>query len=498
MTHTAPRSTYVIGSAVFLRLLGGIYFCAFASLVPQIAALVGTDGLLPVTEFLERLPFERVEGWWRVPTLAWLSGGDGFLQFLCLAGALLSILIALGVLQLPSLVLCWVLYLSLKWAGQTFLSFQWDILLLEAGFLSIWMAPVAVYSRLGDGREAPRLARWLVWWLLFRLMLESGVVKLTWDDSYPASALGPSGNTWESLTALTYHYWTQPLPLWTSWFLDKLPLLFHKASVVVVLVIEIVLPFFIFAPRRLRFVAFWGFMFLMAAIAATGNYNFFNLLAVMLALTLLDDHAWPVWIRRRVEAARNGGWRRNLAVVPVAVLVLFLSIPQVLGAFGLSARPPEVLSGLRQFFLVNGYGLFRRMTETRPEIVIEGTVDGVVWEAYEFPWKPGDLARRPGFTGPHQPRLDWQMWFEALDWEANLARIGRVDPRAMSPWFRELLVRLRDGNDRVLRLLQSDPFTDRAPLRLRVSLYQYRFTTAAEKRESAHWWSRQLVWRREL
>ena len=476
--------------------MGVVYLCAFASLVPQIAALVGTDGLLPVSEFLEPL-----EGWWRVPTLAWWSGSEGFLQFLCLAGALLSILVALGVLQLPSLVLCWVLYLSLKWAGQTFLSFQWDILLLEAGFLSIWMAPFKWRSRLADSREVPMLARWLVWWLLFRLMLESGVVKLTWDDAYPPSALGPNGNTWESLTALTYHFWTQPLVVWTSWFVDKLPLLFHKASVVVVLLIEIVLPFFIFAPRRFRLAAFFGFVFLMTAIAATGNYNFFNLLTVVLASTLLDDRAWPEWIRRRVGVGRHGGRPtliRNLAVAPVAVLVLFLSLPQVLGAFGLEVRPPQMLSGLRQFSFVNSYGLFRRMTETRPEIVIEGSIDGGVWEAYEFPWKPGDPARRPRFTGPHQPRLDWQMWFEALDWEAYLLRTGTVDPRAMSPWFRELLAGLRARNDRVLGLLQKDPFADRAPEKLRVSLYQYRFTTAAAKRESGNWWSRQLVWQREV
>ncbi len=311
------QPTYNIAGAIFLRLLGLVYLIAFVSLWTQISGLVGDHGILPVSDFLDGIqryfaiqdpPASAV---WNVPTLLWISPHDGLLHLLCAAGTLLSLMLIAGLLPMPSLILMWLCYLSLFHAGQDFLSFQWDILLLEAGFIAIFLAPLAWRSKWLADRHPSRVAMWLVWWLLFRLMLESGAVKLTWNDWQLGLDGSPVPNTWESLTALDYHYWTQPLPIWTSWYAAKLPAWFQKLSVVCMFFVELVLPWFIFGPRWLRYVAFAGISSLMLLIAATGNYNFFNLLTIVMALTLLDDSVWPRFLRRRIQIAEPSARARR-------------------------------------------------------------------------------------------------------------------------------------------------------------------------------------------
>ncbi len=332
--------TYHISSALFLRVLGAVYLIAFVSLWVQIDGLVGDRGILPASEFLSAVsrffsattpPQSPV---WHVPTLAWISPHDGFLDLLCGGGALLSVLLMCGVLPIATLALLWVFYLSLFHAGQTFLSFQWDILLLEAGFLAIFMAPGAWRSKFLADRHPSRLAIWLVWWLLFRLMFESGAVKLTWNrwDFGPDGAR--AANTWTALTALNYHYWTQPLPMRTSWYAAQLPEWFQKLSVIVLLVIELGLPWLIFGPRRLRYAACAGITLVMVLIGGTGNYNFFNLLTAALALTLLDDEVWPQWLRSRLSGTDWPGlfsptrWR-SILLVPFAGLAMVVGLQQL-------------------------------------------------------------------------------------------------------------------------------------------------------------------------
>ena len=507
-----PRPpTYHISSSLFLRLLGVVYLIAFVSIWTQIDGLLGEHGIVPARDYLDRVQQYFADQnpakspGWNVPTLAWVNAGDGFLHFLCAAGTVLSVLLVLGLFPLPTLVLLWLSYLSLFHVGQVFLRFQWDILLLETGFLAIFLAPMLrLPFKFSTNQHPPRLAIWLIWWLLFRLMFESGVVKLTWNN-WP---LGPDGspvpNTWESLTAMDFHYWTQPLPIWTSWYAAKLPAWFHKLSVVCVLIIEIVLPLLIFGPRLLRYMAFSGFTVLMLLIAGTGNYNFFNPLTMLLALTLLDDSVWPRFLKRNpsgddspppppVSLTRI----RSVVVLPLFVLALLLGTAQLKTAYDPPEHPQasrESKMNIAQFVLVNDYGLFRRMTETRPEIVIEGSANGASWKPYEFRWKPGDLAQRPRLTAPHQPRLDWQMWFEALRLEQVHEVTGTIDPRHMSPWFQAFLNRLLGQQPEVLKLLGENPFPDRPPKFIRIVLYQYRFTSTQEARKTGNWWHRDLVW----
>ena len=355
--------TYFISTALYLRLMGLVYLIAFASLWTQLDGLIGDRGILPANAFLAAAKnyctqqFPPASPIWNFPTVAWLNPHDVFLNLICIGGMVASALLIVGVLPILLLAILWILYLSLFVVGQDFLSFQWDILLLEAGLVSIFIAPFGFRSRFLRDRHAPRIAIWLAWWLLFRLMFESGAVKLSWSKWLVDSAGNRVPNTWWALTALNYHYWTQPLPAWTSWYAAQLPEWFQKLSVIVVLVIELFLPWLILGPRRCRYVAFCGFASLMLLIAATGNYNFFNLLTIVIALTLLDDKAWPKWLQGRITGiddpwlASPTRWRSFL-LIPLALLAMLVGVSQVWEA-ALPERAPrqplESRLGVRSF-----------------------------------------------------------------------------------------------------------------------------------------------------
>jgi hypothetical protein len=438
---------------LFVRALALVYLCAFLSLAVQVEGLIGSGGILPAQELL-RYVWERtgIERYWLLPTLFWLDASDGALLLACGGGAALSLALLAGLAPVPVLALLWALSLSLAGVGQVFLGYQWDALLLETGLLAIFFAPGGV--RPGVAGEPPRLVLWLLRWLLFRLMFGSGLVKLASGDP-----------TWRSLAALDYHYWTQPLPTWLGWYAHQLPSWFQQASVAAMFGVELVAPWLVFAGRRARLVAFFPLAGLQLLIAATGNYAFFNLLTLALCLTLLDDQSLP------------GRWRARLAGPPLvptgrrfrppdlalAAVVLPLSLMQLLAATRLPVRWPETLVALYRaaapFESVNGYGLFAVMTTSRREIVVEGSRDGASWTAYEFRYKPGDARRAPGFVAPHQPRLDWQMWFAALA------------PCDASPWLTRFLQRLQQGSPAVVGLLAGDPFPGEPPHFGRAALY---------------------------
>jgi predicted DCC family thiol-disulfide oxidoreductase YuxK len=389
---------------VFLRLLALTYLAAFLSLGVQVRGLVGEHGLLPAREFLDAVRTARGGVAFRlVPTLGWLGAGDTALSVLCYGGGAAAVLAFLGFAQGPLLLVCWGFYLSLVHLGQDFLSFQWDILLVETGFIALLLAPWAhLRPRWPADEPSPATAViWLLRLLLFKLMFSAGVTKLTWGD--PA---------WRDLTALTYHYWTQPIPTPLAWYASRLPLALQKLSCGVMFLVELGLPFLIFAPRRPRLTALWGFVGLQLLIAATGNYGFFNMLAMVLCVPLLDDHAWPAALRARLlggdsrrraiaDASEGPRSRGRLLVAAVAGLLALLSIPPLVESFnpvGVAPplRPLWRLSALTSpFFLSNSYGLFRTMTTRRPEIQIETSPDGEAWREVVFRYKPGDPPKPP-------------------------------------------------------------------------------------------------------
>ncbi|MGH7441693.1 MAG: lipase maturation factor family protein, partial [bacterium] len=352
-------------------------------------------------------------------------------------------------------------------------------LLLESGLAALLLAPAKFRTRLADGWEAPRTARLLFLWLLFRLIFGSGLVKL-----------GSGDPNWRNLSALSYHYWTQPLPLWTSWYAAKLPLWFQRLSCLGVFLVELGAPVLLLfrATRKTALAAIIGFMFL---IACTGNYCFFNLLTVLLCLLQLEDRDWPLRLRTRLVAQSSPVSEVNRPTLhiglwptlPAAVLAL-LTVAPFAAQCGLNPAWPTWLTNLEDTVAplrsANTYGLFAVMTTQRREISLEGSDDGKIWKEYGFKWKPGDPWKRPGLVAPFQPRLDWQLWFAALG------------DREENPWFDSLCLRLLQGSPAVLALLGTNPFPQRPPRYLRARLYDYRFTDFSTRRATGAWWKRTL------
>jgi lipase maturation factor 1 len=480
----AEQPDYRLTRWIFLRAIGAIYLIAFASLWMQIGGLIGHNGILPENQLMSAIKQQcdkngvGLERFHLVPTFCWLNSSDGFLKFQCIAGTILAGLLIFGISPAIILILLWMLYLSLTTIGRDFFGFQWDNLLLEAGFLSIFFAPLRLLPNLS--REAPpsRIGHWLLRMLLFKLMFSSGCVKLASGDS-----------TWHDLTALTFHYQTQPLPTWIAWYANQSPRWFLKLSCFVMFVIELGAPFLIFAPRRVRFFGGAAIAFLQILIFITGNYTFFNLLTLALCLLLLDDFAFQKVLPatfRPLTKPRTWLWSRLALTAPLAIIFLSVSFLQIANIFGVQGTgilypAASVYEWIAPFRTINNYGLFAVMTTERHEIIVQGSNDGVHWLDYEFKYKPGDVKGRPQFIAPLQPRLDWQMWFAALgDYQEN-------------PWFENFCVRLLQGSPEVLELMRKNPFPDKPPLYIRGELYNYQFTNFAERRAIGAWWKREFI-----
>ena len=482
---------------IYLRLVAAVYLVAFVSLWMQISGLAGVQGILPARAYLEAIA-SRYGGtaYWLAPTLAWISPTDGFLFAMCGAGVVLSILLALGFVPVLACFGLWALYLSVSIPCQDFLWFQWDSLLLEAGFLAMFLAPWRLRSHPATDPPPSRAALWVSRWLLFRLIISSAIVKLASGDL-----------SWRHFRALEFHFETQPIPAWTSWYADHLPGAVLRAATLGTLLIEGLAPFLIFAPRRIRFLGAALIGALQVAIMATGNYAFFNWLTLALCVVLLDDGVWPKRWRQaagvvepeeaetlRAEerapaaapaaqpAAPRGRWH-PWVVRPLALLLLVLSLVPILRATNRETKwlgPIEkVYEGVWPFRTVNHYGLFAVMTTRRPEIVIEGSANGVDWLEYEFPYKPGDPRRAPQFVAPHQPRVDWQLWFAAL---------SDIERQA---WYLSLCKRLLEGSPPVLSLLDRNPFPQAPPRYLRSIIYEYRYTDPPVRKATGVWWLRE-------
>jgi hypothetical protein len=388
----------------------------------------------------------------------------------------LSVALFLGYAQPVCLALLWAFYLSLVSAGQIFFSFQWDALLLESTLLAVFLVPWTL-RRARDPYDPPPLARYLVWWLLFRLMFMSGVVKLTSGDP-----------TWRHLTALTFHYETQPLPTPVAWYAMRLPLWFQEASCALMFAIELAAPFCIAGPRAVRHAGALALGILQVLIAVTGNYAFFNLVSFGLCVTCLDDGWWRARGWRIGEPTRDAAAPRRRGVPGRASALrwfgaVYVGVTFFMGAAELlnAVRSPVVRAvegviGPLQSF--NNYGLFRVMTVERPELVIEGSNDGHDWREYALPCKPGDLSRRPSWVAPYQPRLDWQLWFAALE-----------SPDS-NPWVGTICERLLRGDPAVMGLFSGNPFPGRPPHYMRVVRYRYEFTDPPGRARTGNWWRR--------
>ncbi len=455
-------------SWLFLRGLGLIYFAAFASLALQIEGLIGSDGILPISEKLSTLEVLPVFDRYRLfPTLFWLDTSNSALKLICYSGLIAATLLIINLGSRAALIACYFLYLSLVTAGQDFTAFQWDGFLLEAGFLGIlltWGSGIIIF---------------LYRWLIARFMFMAGIVKLASDD--------PS---WINLTALNYHYLTQPLPAPLAYYAYFLPDWFHRLCVAGVFFIELVVPFFVFFPRRFRLFAAWSFIALQCSIIATGNYGFFNLLTVLLCLFLFEDQdIEKILPNQFLEKISNpkpvAGKTANIFAGIWTFLVFFIAATHtwIYHTHKLPARPIyNLVKTISAFAAINNYGPFAIMTTTRKEIIIEGSNDGQHWLEYSFKYKPDRLNKPLSYTIPHQPRLDWQMWFAAL-----------AAPEKPF-WLQRFLDQLQRGSPSVLALLAYNPFPENPPKYLRSHLYQYCYTTPDQRSTSGQVWQRHSLY----
>lgn len=477
------KTTYHFSALLFLRLLAFVYMIAFFSLFSQVLGLYGAKGILPIQQFLTLIEQNiGVTRFFRFPTLFWFSSSDLMLQVICGLGLVAGLLMGLNRVTVLACVTAWICYLSFVSVGRDFMSFQWDILLLEAGFLAIFLVKRAKDPQPKSSFYFSKKVMFLFRLLLFRLMFLSGFVKLASGDE-----------AWSKLSALTFHYETQPLPNPLSWYFHHLPLGFHEASVVMVFIIELALPFLIFGPRLARRFAGVVFILFQMLLMLSGNYTFFNLLTIALCCFLIDDDllaklSWKK-LEKKVEPSLKiqTPTRTTLLWKKIKILffVSFIFLNGVVFAKHLHFSTPTLnflyakTAVLAPLHLVNGYGLFAVMTKQRNEMIIEASMDGQEWKPYEFKYKPGDLQRSPSWIAPLQPRLDWQMWFAAL---SNIYR---------NPWFVRFLELLAKQEAEIVKMMAVIPYAEK-PHYLRVQFYEYHFSSA-ENHKKGMFWERKLI-----
>jgi hypothetical protein len=469
--ETPPQHSHLWPRWIFLRALGLIFFSAFYSLAFQIHGLIGTRGILPAGRYLAEVhtALGSVLQFWYAPTLLWINSSDTALAGLIVGGIVCSLLLTANVYPRVTIALSTLLFLSCIAALQDFSSYQSDGMLLEAGFVSIFLAPRGFRPGLGGDSPPSRFSRFMLEWEWFRIYFESGIVKLASGDRH-----------WRDLTAMDEYYQNGPLPTWIGWYVQHLPHWYHAGTVLITLGAELILVWAVFMPRPFRLACVASMTALQVGIIATANYAFLNYLVLVLGVLLLDDGIFEriglkarvvasaprprTMISRRVEAGVFG------FLIYASVVAFFAEVSS--SAFALPARV------IAPFRIANAYGLFAVMTEARYEIEFQGSRDGKTWIVYPFRYKPQDPFERPGIYAPYQPRFEWNLWFASLG------------PWQQSTWVVAAQQQLVEGSPAVLRLFRSDPFQGKPPALVRTVLWQYWFTDLQTKRTTGAWWRR--------
>ena len=441
----------------FQRALGFIYFIAFLIAANQYIPLLGDHGLLPVRLFLSQVRFRDV------PSLFWVDCSDRFITTAIWCGMGLSTLAVSGVSErwgtafsVSVWAMLWVLYLSLVNVGQVFYGFGWEVILLESGFLAMFLA--------ASNTQPPRIVLWLLLWELFRIMFGAGMIKMRGDPC------------WRDLTCLYYHYETQPLPNPLSWYFHHFPPWWHRSCVLFTHFAELIVPWFLFAPwRRVRAVAGLLTVYFQFTLILSGNLSWLNYITIALCIPCFDDAMLGHIIRLRRPESVGSPRLHRIAVHVLLALVLVLSIRPTINLF---SRYQLMNASFEPLHLVNTYGAFGSVGRQRPEIVLEGTDDGATWREYEFKGKPGNPRRRPCIVSPYHYKLDWQMWFAAMDTYQS------------HPWIVNLIAKLLQADRPTLSLLAGNPFPDAPPKYIRAQLYLYQFT---DSHADGAWWKRQRV-----
>jgi len=448
---------YWASRLVFQRMLAAIYIIAFLVAANQFRALIGARGLLPVPDFVRRVPFRRA------PSVFQFHYSDRFFAAVAWAGVVVSASLLFGLFDAAPVwasmlawAVPWVLYQSIVNVGQIWYSFGWESLLLETGFLAIFLGPAEM--------APPVLILWLLLWLLFRVEFGAGMIKMRGDAC------------WRDLTCLYYHHETQPMPGPLSWYFHHLPQKLHKVEVLASHVTQLIVPFALFAPQPVASVAALIVIVTQGWLVLSGNFSWLNVLTITLAVSALDSFLLPL---SPAPLTKPPGWYVVVVLVATAGLLVLSYRP----AWNLVSRRQIMNYSFDRLHLVNTYGAFGGITKIRHEVVIEATDEpeltpDTVWQEYEFKGKPGDPRRRPRQFAPYHLRLDWLMWFASLSSSYS------------DSWLQPLAEKLLAADPATLKLLRHDPFHGERPTFLRARLYRYRFTTPAERRATGQWWVR--------
>ncbi|NVB82263.1 MAG: lipase maturation factor family protein [Kofleriaceae bacterium] len=506
-----PPRGYQLTRWLILRLLGFVYVFAFLGLIFQGPGLLGSHGLTPVHAFVDLV---RGNGatFSDLPSIFFGGASDTSLMVWAYVGLAIAICVTLGYANLPMLLALWVIYGSYERVGQLWFSFGWEIQILETTLIAAFLAhpwdprPLAA-------RPPTTTSIVLMRWLVFRIMLGAGLIKLRGDPC------------WRELTCLDWHFETQPIPNPLSPFFHYLPHAVLAGGVVFNHIVEVVAPFFVFGPRRLRLVAGCMMAGFQIVLILSGNLAFLNWLTLVPVLACFDDdfllRLLPgrprEWLKRRLAPVPKRDGRILRIGIPIAVvcafiwtplvLVLFFSaivvaivkkwdLPQLLVAVfaglvimksgpvveNLLAKRQAMNRSFDNLSLVNTYGAFGSVGDTRHEIIIEGTMSAdpnapdSEWKEYELPCKPGNVNRRPCVLGPYHRRLDWLIWFSAMSEQPS------------DPWLYHFAWKLLDGDKTVRELVAVDPFGGQPPRWIRMQRYVYKL----QPYSAPTWWTRTL------
>lgn len=486
--------TYWLTRIVYLRGIAFIYFVAFLVAYNQNKQLIGDTGLLPLKLHMEAISKQVGSDWWKriqaAPTLLWLAEPwhdvNHWLDGIAMGGLVFSFIIILtGAANVIILLILWVLYHSLVAVGQRWYGFGWESQLLETGLLGVWGVPLLSLAALPQKTPTPWVLVWGLRWLIFRIMLGAGLIKIRGD------------RCWHDLTCMNYHYETQPVPNPMSYYMHQSPEWWHMTETFGNHIIELVLPFFTFLPRGFRMTCGFGQIMFQVILIISGNLSFLNWLTIIPSLAYFDDRSYSVFFskltRRRVfdlQQMQEGespvvdpGLLRKLANMIVAMIIGYLSLPVILN---LISSHQVMNTSFDPFRIVNTYGAFGSITKERTEVVFEGThawdpdAADAVWEEYEFKCKPGRIDATPCLISPYHYRLDWLMWFAAFQsYEHN-------------PWIIHLAGKFLMNDAEVSTLISHNPFLGKDPPRfVRALHYRYWYTSLWDV-DRRHWYKRSI------
>nr|XP_039274216.1 lipase maturation factor 1-like [Styela clava] len=491
--------TFWFTRILFLRFLGFIYFTAFFVALQQNIPLIGKDGILPASKHMLMYENYFKNGVWQrlqaCPTLLWFvdrNDIDWWLSAMAYAGLVISaFLIAFGASNIFMMFTLWVLYHSIVNVGQTWYGFGWESQLLETGFLAIFFCPLLNLKPYPKNTPTSKVVIYGYLWLIFRIMIGAGLIKIRGDKC------------WRDLTCMNYHYQTQPVPNPISYFLHQSPNVIHKLETAGNHIIELIVPFFLILPRKLRMLAGASQILFQVILVISGNLSFLNWLTILPSICCFDDASlsWMFSTKSKVEVSRIicmndieshrkkrsfSSKFRSFVNFLLFCLITYLSVPVVMNILSSRQAMNRSFDSLR---IVNTYGAFGSVTKTRTEVILQGTYDNnpnsddAVWLEYEFKCKPGNITRRPCIISPYHYRLDWLMWFAAFqNAESN-------------PWFIRLIAKLLENDPNVTKLIENNPFANGKPPKfIRAEHYKYQFTKiGSNAARDGKWWRRKKI-----